>query len=49
MVIDTKHTNNTFFIYITVGNTDGKIDDKRYFQTNLHCGIFVKKEDTIKV
>ncbi|CAO3631660.1 unnamed protein product [Mucor fragilis] len=32
-----------------VGNTDGKIDDKRYFQTNLHCGIFVKKEDTIKV
>ncbi|CAO0796360.1 unnamed protein product [Mucor circinelloides] len=32
-----------------VGNTDGKVDDKRYFQTNLHCGIFVKKEDTIKV
>jgi dynactin complex subunit len=32
-----------------VGNTDGMIDGQRYFTTNLHCGIFVKKEDTIKV
>ncbi|KAI8077464.1 CAP Gly-rich domain-containing protein [Thamnidium elegans] len=32
-----------------VGNTDGIMDGKRYFQTNLHCGIFVKKQDTIKV
>lgn len=32
-----------------VGNTDGKVDGHRYFQTNLHCGIFVKKEDAIKV
>ena len=47
MIIYTNCINN--YIYITVGNTDGKIDDKRYFQTNLHCGIFVKKEDTIKV
>ncbi|KAI8084314.1 uncharacterized protein B0P05DRAFT_585606 [Gilbertella persicaria] len=32
-----------------VGNTDGKVDNTRYFQTNPHCGIFVKKEDAIKV
>ncbi|KAI7887651.1 CAP Gly-rich domain-containing protein [Mucor mucedo] len=32
-----------------VGNTDGIIDNVRYFQTNLHCGIFVKKEDTVKI
>ncbi|KAI9356687.1 hypothetical protein BD770DRAFT_411220 [Pilaira anomala] len=32
-----------------VGNTDGIMDGKRYFQTNLHCGIFVKKQDTVKV
>ncbi|KAI8365479.1 hypothetical protein EDC96DRAFT_192068 [Choanephora cucurbitarum] len=32
-----------------VGNTDGKIDQIRYFQTSPHCGIFVKREDTIKV
>ncbi|KAI8367797.1 hypothetical protein BD560DRAFT_399627 [Blakeslea trispora] len=32
-----------------VGNTDGKVDHIRYFQTSPHCGIFVKKEDTMKV
>ncbi|KAI9480789.1 MAG: hypothetical protein EXX96DRAFT_617759 [Benjaminiella poitrasii] len=32
-----------------VGNTDGKMDDIRYFQTNPNCGIFVRKEDTVKV
>lgn len=39
----------SFLISNLVGNTDGKIGDNRYFQTNLHCGIFVKKEDAIKV
>ncbi|KAI8977284.1 hypothetical protein BDF20DRAFT_913628 [Mycotypha africana] len=32
-----------------VGNTDGKVDGIRYFQSNSNCGIFVRKEDTRKV
>ncbi|KAI7905008.1 uncharacterized protein BX663DRAFT_549868 [Cokeromyces recurvatus] len=32
-----------------VGNTDGKVGDTRYFQTKSNCGIFVRKQDTIKV